>query len=62
MSHCPVSVRSLPALFVALPGSQFKTATAVNLRGEKTGEPISIRADKLNINLSAYAPASFILE
>ncbi|MBN8457505.1 MAG: hypothetical protein J0M04_06695 [Verrucomicrobia bacterium] len=48
-------------LAVTLPG-KFKTATPVNLRGERTGEPIAVVDGKLNFNLGAYAPASYILE
>jgi hypothetical protein len=48
---------------VALPsGATFKTATPVNLRGEKTGGSIAITNNKLNLTLRAYAPASFILK
>jgi alpha-mannosidase len=43
-------------------GLNAKTATPVNLRGEKTGSPIPIKAGKLTFNLSAFAPASYILE
>jgi hypothetical protein len=50
-------------LEVTLPaGSKFVKATPVNLRGEKSGEAISLRAGKLSISLKAYAPASYILE
>ena len=37
-------------------------ATAVNLRGEKTGETKKVRSGKLKFKLGKYAPASFILE
>ena len=47
-------------LVVTLPGD-FKTATPVNLRGEKTGEPVRVNAGKLTFKLGAYAPASFLL-
>jgi hypothetical protein len=47
-------------LGVTIPG-KFKTATPVNLRGEKTGKPIAIQEENVTFNLSAYAPASFIL-
>jgi hypothetical protein len=43
------------------PGQKAVTATQVNLRGEKTGEPMPIQGGKLTFNLGAYAPASFIL-
>ena len=42
-------------------GLKAKTATPVNLRGEKTGAPIAIKSGKLTFNLGAYAPASFVL-
>ncbi|MEI6784186.1 MAG: hypothetical protein WCQ21_25115 [Verrucomicrobiota bacterium] len=48
-------------LTVSVPG-KFKSATPVNLRGETSGKPHAINAGKLVFNLSAYAPASFILE
>jgi hypothetical protein len=48
-------------LEVKLPGN-FKTAIPVNLRGEKIGDPLKIRRNKLNFELNAYAPASFILQ
>ena len=48
-------------LAVTIP-AKFKTATPVNLRGEKTGSPLAIKAGILTFNLPAYAPASFILE
>jgi alpha-mannosidase len=47
-------------LTATIPGN-FKTATPVSLRGEKTGEPIPLKGGKLTINLGAYAPASFVL-
>ena len=50
----------LEDLVVTLPGD-FKTATPVNLRGEKTGEPVRVNAGKLTFTLGAYAPASFLL-
>jgi len=46
---------------VTIPG-KFTMAKPVNLRGEKTGEPVQIRGGKLTINLPAYAPASFVLQ
>jgi len=48
-------------LEVKLPGN-FKTAIPVNLRGEKIGDPVKIWRNKLNFELNAYAPASFILQ
>lgn len=39
----------------------FKHATPVNLRGEKTGQSISVVQGKLTFVLKEYAPASFIL-
>jgi hypothetical protein len=49
-------------LAVTLPaGEKFTTATPVNLRGEKTGEPVRVTNGKLTFSLHAYAPASFIL-
>ena len=50
-------------LTVTLPaGAKFVTATPVNLRGEKTGEPLNITDGKFTFNLNPYAPASFALE
>ena len=46
---------------VTLPG-KFTTAMPVNLRGEKTGEAVSIRNGRLAFSLGAYAPASYLLE
>jgi hypothetical protein len=48
-------------LVVTLPGN-FNTATPINLRGEKTGAPISISAGALAFYLDAYAPASFLIQ
>ncbi len=48
-------------LVVKLPG-KFKTATPVNLRGEKTGEPFAVIEGTLNFNLGMFAPASFVME
>ena len=49
-------------LTVILPaGLKAVNAQPVNLRGEKTGEPVPITGGKLTFNLKAYAPASFIL-
>ena len=47
-------------LTVGLPGN-FKTATPVNLRGEKAGEPLAVRNGKFKFNLRAFAPGSFRL-
>jgi hypothetical protein len=50
-------------LTVAFPAAaKFTTAEPVNLRGERTGEPIELTAGELNFSLNAYAPAGFILE
>jgi len=49
------------ALVVTLPGG-FKTATPVNLRGEKTGKPGSIQSGRLAFDLPAFAPASYVLQ
>jgi hypothetical protein len=49
-------VLNLPA------GFQAASATAADLRGEKTGSPIPIKAGRLIFNLHAYSPASFILD
>jgi hypothetical protein len=46
---------------VTLPGN-FRSATPVNLRGEKRGEPLPIKDCILTFPLKAYSPASFILE
>jgi len=43
-------------------GSNFSSATPVNLRGEKTGEAIKITNTRFSFDLRAYAPASFVLE
>ncbi len=49
-------------LAVTLPaGATFTTATPVNLRGEKVGEPMAIKGAVFSFALPAYAPASFIL-
>jgi hypothetical protein len=48
---------------VELPeGMNVAKATPVNLRGEKTGEPIRVISGTLTLNLDAYAPASYMLE
>lgn len=43
-------------------GNTFAKATPVNLRGEKTGDPIPVKSGVLKFHLNAYAPVSFILE
>jgi hypothetical protein len=48
-------------LTVTLP-RRFKTALAVNLRGEKLGTSISVAGSELSFRLGAYAPASLLLE
>ena len=49
-------------LVVNLPaGFQAASATAVDLRGEKTGSPTAIKDGRLIFDLHAYSPASFIL-
>lgn len=47
-------------LIVTIPG-KFTTATPVNLRGEKSGEPLKITDGRLTARLKAYAPGSFVL-
>jgi len=50
-------------LTVSLPQEmRVSKATPVNLRGEKTGEPIRINSGMFTFSISAYAPASFMLE
>lgn len=50
-------------LMITLPkGMNTSVAVPVNLRGEKKGEPIPIKSGKFELELGAYAPASFILE
>ncbi len=50
-------------LTITLPdAAPCKMARPVDLRGEKRGEPIVIEQNRLTFNLSAFAPASFILE
>jgi hypothetical protein len=49
-------------LRVTLPmQSGFKTARPVTLRGEKTGEPLTIENGQLSFPLRRYAPASYLL-
>jgi hypothetical protein len=48
---------------VTLPkGIIYTIATPVNLRGEKTGDPVNLKDGKLSFDLHAYAPASFVLK
>ena len=48
---------------VTLPeGVEVSTATPVNLRGEKSGEPLTVTDRQFDIELPAYAPASFLLQ
>ena len=48
---------------VTLPAAtKFTTAMPVNLRGEKTGEPLNFTSSKFTFQLKGYAPASFILQ
>ena len=50
-------------LTVTLPkGMKAAKATLVNLRGEKIAKTESVRSNELKFDLSAYAPASFILK
>lgn len=50
-------------LMVTLPkGMDASLAIPVNLRGEKKGDPIHIKSGKFELELGAYAPASFILD
>ncbi len=44
------------------PGFKASSAMPVDLRGEKIGEAFHIGYNKITFRLSAYAPASFILE
>lgn len=49
-------------LTVTLPaGAGFTSALPVNLRGERLGEPITIRSGVFAFRLGSYAPASFLL-
>jgi hypothetical protein len=49
-------------LSIILPaGAKFSTATPVNLRGEKLGDPIAIVDRKIVLNLGAFEPVSLIL-
>ena len=49
-------------LIISLPrGLKATTATPINLRGEKTGQPFPVANRALKIDLPAYAPASYLL-
>jgi hypothetical protein len=48
-------------LTVTLPG-KISTATPVNLRGERLGEPLRVAAGIFSFDLPAHAPAGFVLE
>lgn len=43
-------------------GLKVTQAIPVNLRGEIKGEPVSVKSGKIEFELGAYAPASFILK
>lgn len=48
---------------ITLPsGSKFTRAIPVNLRGETLDRPLAIKDQKIDLQLKAYSPASFILE
>lgn len=50
-------------LTVSLPaGTKYTSALSVNLRGEKSGEPLKINNGKLSFELKAFAPDSFIFK
>lgn len=50
-------------LTVTLPeGFTAKEALPVNLRGEVKGKPLPVKSGKIDFELSAYAPASFIFK
>lgn len=50
------------SLTITLPsGSHFNTATPCNLRGMKTGAPISISNRQIKLSYNAYQPVSLIL-
>lgn len=47
---------------ITLPkGIHATSAQPVNLRSEKAGEPVNINGGKIEVDLKAYAPASFLL-
>ncbi len=41
---------------------KYRTATPVDLRGERTGPPVQIKQQVLRLELQAYAPASWLLD
>ncbi len=48
---------------VTLPeGTNFTRAVPVNLRGEKTGDPVAIKNNSFEVFTGAYKPLTFILE
>lgn len=47
---------------VVVTGLNARTATPVNLRGERTAPPIPIESHRLTLTLKAYAPCTHILE
>lgn len=50
-------------LTVTLPkGVTASQATPVNLRGEVKGDPVAVKSGKFEVDLAAYAPASFIIK
>jgi hypothetical protein len=50
-------------LTVTLPqGMSATEATPVNLRGTKTGPPITVTDGRFTLDLRTFAPASFILD
>jgi hypothetical protein len=44
------------------PGAKYATATPVNLRGERIDRSIPVTDGALDVDLPAYAPASFVME
>ncbi len=48
-------------LTITLP-RHFIKATPMNLRGEKTGDPLTIDDGRISVDLHAYAPASFLIQ
>lgn len=50
-------------LIVKLPaGMNVKQAIPVNLRGEPAGKPVKVKNNSFEINLPAFAPASFVFD
>jgi len=47
---------------VVVSGLKARTATPINLRGDKTGKPVAIKAGQLKFHLPAYAPASYAFD